>query len=129
MRYNNGSGYHYYRKRKTWKKTGKLLGLAPMFDHNMALIARGYPLKPKSDDLLISLFNDVLKAHPEYCKHLPDLTEDTVRKVIDKLGMKVRKQAVVELVMGRYELIQRNKKCQSVNYKNRQIRIFMKKRI
>ena len=86
-------------------KTGKLLGLAPMFDHNMALIARGYPSKPKSGDLLISLFNDVLKARPEYRKYLPELTEATIRKVIDKLGMKVRTQTVVDLVMVRYELI------------------------
>lgn len=83
-------------------KTGKLLGLAPMFDHNMALIARGYPSKPKSGDLLISLFNDVLKAHPEYRRYLPELNEAIVRKVIDKLGMKVRTQTVVDLVMERY---------------------------
>ena len=83
-------------------KTGKLLGLAPMFDHNMALIARGYPSKPKSGDLLISFFNDVLKAHPEYRKYLPELTEATISMVIDKLGMKVRKQSVMDLVMGRY---------------------------
>ena len=75
-------------------KTGKLLGLAPMFDHNMALIARGYPSKPKSGDLLISLFNDVLTAHPEYRKYLPELTETTVRKVIDKLEMKIRTQSL-----------------------------------
>lgn len=86
-------------------KTGKLLGLAPMFDHNMALIARGYPSKPKSGDLLISLFNDVLKAHPEYRQYLSELTEATVRKVIDTLGMKVRTQTVVDLVMGRWKAI------------------------
>ncbi len=25
------------------QRSGKLIGLAPLFDHNMALIARGYP--------------------------------------------------------------------------------------
>ena len=85
--------------------TGKLIGLAPMFDHNMALIARGYPSKPKSGDLLISLFNDVMAFHPEYRKYLPELTEDVVRGVIDKLGMKVRTQTVVDLVMVRYRLV------------------------
>ena len=88
-------------------ETGELLGLAPMFDHNMALISRGYPAKPKKSDLLISLFDEVMTAHPEYCEYLPVLTESTVRKVIDKLSMKVRTQAVVDLVMGRYELIQK----------------------
>ena len=85
--------------------TGKLLGLAPMFDHNMALVARGYPKKPKSGDLLISLFNDVMAFHPEYRKYLPELKEDAVRGVIDKLGMKVRTQTVVDLVMVRYRLV------------------------
>lgn len=85
--------------------TGKLLGLAPMFDHNMALIARGYPSKPKSGDLLISLFNDVMESHPEYRKYLPELTEDVARGVIDKLGVRVRTQTVVDLVMGRYGLV------------------------
>ncbi len=86
-------------------KTGELLGLAPLFDHNMALISRGYPSKPKSGDLLISLFNNVLAAHPEYHKYIPELTETTVRKVIDKLGMKVRKQVIVDLMIGRYNTV------------------------
>ena len=86
-------------------ETGELLGLAPMFDHNMALISRGYPAKPKKGDLLISLFNEVIAAHPEYKEFIPELTESTVRKVIDKLGMKVRTQDVVDLVMGRYTII------------------------
>lgn len=88
-------------------KTAELLGLAPMFDHNMALISRGYPSKLKSGDLLISLFNDVLAAHPEYREYIPDLTEATVRKVIDKLGMKVRTQMIVDIVMGRYWIIRK----------------------
>lgn len=86
-------------------KTGELLGLVPMFDHNMALIFRGYPSKPKSNDLPISLFNDVLAAHSEYQKYIPKLTEVTVHKVIDKLGMRVRTQVIVNLVLGRFALI------------------------
>lgn len=88
-------------------ETGKLLGLAPMFDHNMALISRGYPSGPKGDDLLIKLFNDVLAVHPEYREFIPELTEATVRGVIDKLGMRVRTQAVVDIVMGRYGRIKK----------------------
>lgn len=86
-------------------KNGKLLGLAPNFDNNMALIARGYPSMPKSNDLLISLFNDVLASHPEYRKYLPTVTEDIVRKCVDDLHMRVKKDIVVRLVMGRYEYI------------------------
>ncbi len=85
--------------------TGKLTGLAPNYDNNMALISRGYPTKPKSGDLLITLFNELMVIYPEYRSLIPEITEDTVKNIIEKIGMKVRTQAVVDIVMGRYELI------------------------
>ena len=88
-------------------KTGKLLGLAPIFDHNMALISRGYPSRPNKGDLLITLFNDLTDNHPEYKKYIPELNEILVRNIIDKLNMRVRTQEIVNLVIGRYELIKR----------------------
>ncbi len=85
--------------------TGYLIGLAPNYDNNMALISRGYPTKPKATDMLISLFNDLMKIYPEYKKYIPEITEDMVRGIIAKLGMRVRTQAVVDLIMGRYALM------------------------
>ena len=85
--------------------SGELLGLAPNFDNNMALIARGYPAKPKANDLLIQLFNEVLEEYPEYREYLPEIKEETVRSVIANLHMRVRTQSVVDLVMNRYHLI------------------------
>ena len=85
--------------------SGELLGLAPNFDNNMALIARGYPTKPKANDLLIQLFNEVLEEYPEYREYLPEIKEETVRSVIANLHMRVRTQSVVDLVMNRYHLI------------------------
>lgn len=86
-------------------KTGKLLGFAPNYDNNMALISRGYPSKPKLGDMLISLFNELMNEYPEYRKYIPELTEDTVRKTVTKIGMRVKTQTIVDLVMGRYGLI------------------------
>ena len=86
-------------------ESGNLLGLAPNFDNNMALIARGYPSKPKANDLLIQLFNEVLEEYPEYRDYLPDIKEDAIRDVIANLHMKVKTQSVVDLIMGRYNLI------------------------
>jgi len=40
--------------------TGEILSLAPFFDHNIALISRGYP-KSKPNDALISDFTSLLK--------------------------------------------------------------------
>ena len=88
-------------------KTGKLLGLAPNYDNNMALISRGYPSAPKSGDLLIRLLGELMDEHPEYRKYLPTLSEDTVRTVLAKLNMRVKTQAVVDIVMGRYKLIKK----------------------
>lgn len=86
-------------------KTGELSGFAPNYDNNMALISRGYPSKPGAKDMLISLFNELMDEYPSYRKYIPEVTEETVRKVLDKLNMKVKSQVIVDLVVGRYELI------------------------
>jgi len=88
-------------------RTGEFIGLAPNYDNNMALISRGYPAKPKASDLLIVLLNDLLDEYPEYRAYLPEVTEEIVRDTIAKMGMLVRTQDVVDLVMGRYQLIER----------------------
>ncbi len=88
-------------------RTGEFIGLAPNYDNNMALISRGYPAKPSANDLLIVLLNDLLDEYPEYRAYLPEVTEEAVRDTIAKVGMRVRTQDVVDLVMGRYRLIER----------------------
>lgn len=89
------------------QKSGKLLGLAPLFDHNMALIARGYPQKPTKGDLLITLFNELIDEFPEYRTVIPTVTEELVRKIIGKLNMKVKTEEIIRLVMSRFELIKK----------------------
>lgn len=86
-------------------KTGELIGFAPNYDNNMALISRGYPSKPGSKDLLVTLFNELMAEHSEYRAYIPEITEETVRKVLDKLNMKVKSQVIVDLVLGRYTAI------------------------
>ena len=86
-------------------KTGELIGLSPLFDHNMALIARGYPKAPKKSDLLIRLFNELIEHHPEYKEYLPEVSEEAIREVIADLHMRVRTNDIVGLIMGRYALI------------------------
>ena len=87
--------------------TGTIIGLAPIFDHNMVVTARGYP-KPKATDLLISLFNDLMKKYPEYTTHIPSVTEQTVINILDKINMRVKRQVIIDLVMGRYGFIEQN---------------------
>ena len=86
-------------------KTGELIGFAPNYGNNMALISRGYPSKPGSKDMLISIFNELMEARPNYRAYIPVVTEEIVRDVIAKLNMKVKSQIIVDLVVGRYSLI------------------------
>ena len=86
-------------------KTGELIGFAPNYDNNMALISRGYPSKPGAEDMLISLFNALIDEYPSFKEYIPEVTETTVREVLDKLNMKVKSQVIVDLVVGRYNLI------------------------
>lgn len=86
-------------------KTGELLGLAPNYDNNMALISRGYPSKTGNKDVLITMFNELLEEYPTFRSFVPKVTEETVRKVLNKLNMKVKSQLVVDLVTKRYEMI------------------------
>lgn len=86
--------------------TGELLGLAPLFDHNMALISRGYPKAAKKSDLLIRLFNELIEHHPEYKEYLPKVSEEVIRQVIADLHMRVRTNDIVGLIMGRYGMIE-----------------------
>ena len=89
-------------------KNGKLLGLAPNYDNNMALISRGYPAKPNANDLLISLFRDVMDAYPEYKKYIPTVTEEIIDTVIQKINMKVKAKEIKEYVLARYKLAMQN---------------------
>jgi len=86
-------------------ESGKLFGLAPNYDNNMALISRGYPSKPKSSDMLIKLFNELMETFPEYKKYIPNLSSQTVKDVISELHMRVKSNLVTEIVMSRYDLI------------------------
>ncbi len=91
--------------------TGKVLRLAPNFDNNMALIARGYPGKRSyGSDLLISDFNALL-ASGAYWKGysenhtLPTITEELLKEIIQTTSLKVRTSEIVEYIMARYRHI------------------------
>ena len=85
-------------------ESGKLLGLAPNYDNNMALISRGYPENPSANDLLITLFRELMEAYPEYREYVPEVTEEAVDAVIEKINMKVKVKEVKNLVLARYKL-------------------------
>ena len=87
-------------------KTGKIISLAPNFDNNMALISRGYPKNIKrTNDLLIKLFNELLEYDKSLKQYVPVLKEDTIKKVLNTLNMRVKSKQIIEFVMNGYRKI------------------------
>ena len=74
----------------------------------VSIISRGYPAKPNANDLLISLFHDVMDAYPEYKEYIPAVTEEIIDTVIQKINMKVKAKEIKEYVLARYKLAMQN---------------------
>ena len=89
------------------KASGDYVGFAPCFDHNMALISKGYPEGKIRKDLLITLFCDTIKAHPDLKEFIPIVDENILHRVMKSTGMKVREADVIRYILSRYELIVR----------------------
>ena len=91
--------------------TGKVLRLAPNFDNNMALIARGYlGRRGYGSDPLISDFNALLASGVYWkgysdCHTLPAITEELLEQAIRATGCKVRTKEIVECLLARYRCI------------------------
>lgn len=63
---------------------------------------------------------------PNTKKYIPEINEQTVRKVLSKLNMKVRTQTIVDIVVGRYNRIAEklNKKFKTESRFNLRIQPF-----
>lgn len=89
-------------------ETGDVLGLAPNFDNNMALISRGYPKNIKrKNDVLVRLFNELLEYDSGLKKYVPVLTEEIILKTIKSVGMRVKSKEITEFIMNGYRQINR----------------------
>ncbi len=87
-------------------KTGSVIGLAPNFDNNMALIANGYPANTqRKNDAFVRIFNEFMEYDTSLKKYIPVLTENDVKDTILDINMKVRTNAIVEFVLNGYKQI------------------------
>ncbi|MBP3360953.1 MAG: hypothetical protein J6N52_08885 [Clostridia bacterium] len=88
--------------------SGRILGLAPNFDNNMALISRGYPKNiTRKNDLLIKLFNKLMHYDEGLKKYIPTLSEDLIKNAIKAVGMRVKSKEITEFIMNGYNLMER----------------------
>lgn len=86
--------------------TGKILGLAPNFDNNMALISRGYPKNIKrKNDVLVKLFNELMSYDESLKTYTPILTAEMVSGVVRELNMRVRTSEITSFIMNGYASI------------------------
>ena len=86
--------------------SGKIIGLAPNFDNNMALISRGYPRNiERKNDLLIKLFNELIDFDLNLKQYIPTLSEQIVTDAIKSTGMRVQSKKITEFIMNGYNLI------------------------
>lgn len=84
-------------------ETGKIIGFAPNYDNNMALIARGYPRNvERKNDILVKLFNELLSFDPGFKKLLPIVTDEIIIGILNQLNMKVKSKFIVEFIMNAY---------------------------
>ena len=87
-------------------KNGEILGLAPNFDNNMALISRGYPKNiTRKNDFLIKLFNELTEYDERLKKYIPALNEKFIKNTIKSVGMRVKSNEISKFIMNGYNLI------------------------
>ncbi len=73
---------------------------------NMASISRGYPKNiGRKNDLLINLFNELLKYDNNLKQYILLLSEEIIAKVIKMVGMRVKGNYITEFIMNGYRKI------------------------
>ncbi len=91
--------------------TGEVLGLAPNFDNNIALISRGYPKNIKREqDRLIGLFAAFISESPAARQIYEEIdtsviTTETLQSCIKKTGFTVDEQAVCTFILNGARLV------------------------
>jgi hypothetical protein len=83
--------------------TGEIIGAAPLFDHNIALISRGYPASTaRQRDLLIEDFIELLENR-DTGFDIPVLTDSMVNRAISRVGVDLERSQ--ELSISPYDFI------------------------
>ena len=90
--------------------SGNILSMAPNFDNNIALFARGIPKSlARQNDKLISLFCELLEKDNralEFAKQLPVPNKEMIVQCIEQISILVDHQAVNDFVMNGSDQVQ-----------------------
>lgn len=87
-------------------KTGEILALAPNFDNNIALIAKGYPRNvSRENDGLIRFFKEFIQAVPiakeMYAQmDIPEITERIINDCLDEIPIEVDRDFICKFILN-----------------------------
>lgn len=93
-------------------KTGEILSLAPNFDNNIALIAKGYPTNvSRKGDGLIHFLSEFIQnceeARDMYQQiEFPKITEEIINETLDEIPIKVDRDFIVSFILNGQQTIQ-----------------------
>lgn len=86
--------------------TGEIISLAPNYDNNIALIAKGYPTdKTRQNDGLIRFLSEFIKssetAREMYREmDLPEITEEIINECLDEIPIEVDRDFIVSFILN-----------------------------
>lgn len=82
---------------------GHIISFAPLFNHNETLIAAGYPERvDRSGDRLVKKVNALFRYDRSLRKYIPELLEEDLFEVFNRVGIRVRKKLVLPYVLNAY---------------------------
>lgn len=94
-------------------ETGKILSLAPNYDNNIALIARGYPRDvSRENDGLIRFFSEFVmsctEAHEMYRNmNLPEITAKMIDECLNEIPIEVDRNFISSFILNGQEKIKK----------------------
>lgn len=93
--------------------TGEIISLAPNYDNNIALIAKGYPTdKTRQNDGLIRFLSEFIKnsetAREMYREmDLPEITEQIINECLDEIPIEVDRDFIISFILNGQTEIQK----------------------
>lgn len=94
-------------------KTGKILSLAPNYDNNIALIAKGYPKNiSRTEDGLIRFFRELIQRNETASQmirslDLPEITENEIYECLDEIPIDVDREFILTFILNGQNVINR----------------------
>lgn len=94
-------------------KTGKILSLAPNYDNNIALIAKGYPKNiSRTEDGLIRFFRELIQTNETAMEmirsfDLPEITEKMINECLDGISIDVDGNYIRTFILNGQNVINR----------------------